>query len=128
MAATAGFGFAVHAIADAAWPRLTDGKTTGGASVDHWLGSWALVPNDPVVLGRFAYCALVASVLALVLLKGRARLAAFVPVLYLAACVWENVLVVQPAVARYILLGGMLVAMMAARPQGLLGTTRVEIA
>ena len=47
--------------------------------------------------------------------------------LYLAVCVWENVMVAQPAVSRYILIGAMLVALMAARPQGLFGTPRVEI-
>ena len=33
----------------------------------------------------------------------------------------------QPAVARYILIGAMLVGMMAVRPQGLFGSQRVEI-
>jgi ABC-type branched-subunit amino acid transport system permease subunit len=51
-----------------------------------------------------------------------------VPVVYLAACVWENLLVAQPAVARFVLIGAMLVALMAARPEGLFGKQRVEIA
>ena len=50
-----------------------------------------------------------------------------VPVLYLAACVWENLLIAQPAVARFVLIGAMLVALMAYRPQGLFGKQRVEI-
>jgi len=37
------------------------------------------------------------------------------------------VLVEQPAVTRLILFGGLLIALMQARPQGLLGTARVEI-
>ena len=51
-----------------------------------------------------------------------------VPTLYLAAFVWENLLlanIVGPT--RLILLGAMLVVLMAARPQGLFGTPRVEI-
>ena len=36
-------------------------------------------------------------------------------------------MVVQPAVARYILIGAMLVALMAARPAGALRHSRVEI-
>jgi ABC-type branched-subunit amino acid transport system permease subunit len=36
-------------------------------------------------------------------------------------------MVAQPAVARYILIGAMLVGLMASRPQGLFGTARVEI-
>jgi hypothetical protein len=50
-----------------------------------------------------------------------------VPVLYLAACVWENLLLAQPAVARFVLIGALLVGLMAFRPQGLFGRQRVEI-
>src|SRR5207237_1409475 len=50
------------------------------------------------------------------------------PPLCLAAIAWENLLVAQTAGAtRLILLGALLVALMNARPQGLLGTARVEI-
>ena len=49
------------------------------------------------------------------------------PTLYLAVFVWENLLVVEPAVTRLILFGALLVALMNVRPQGLLGTARVEI-
>ena len=86
-----------------------------------------LLPTDPVELGRVAYLVLIAGVLALTLLRGWWRTITYIPVLYLAICVWENVMVVQPAVSRYILIGAMLVALMAARPQGLFGTARVEI-
>jgi ABC-type branched-subunit amino acid transport system permease subunit len=54
---------------------------------------------------------------------------ALIPTLYLAAVVWENLLLGQTSGAtRLILLGALLIALMNARPQGLLGTTRVEIA
>jgi ABC-type branched-subunit amino acid transport system permease subunit len=46
---------------------------------------------------------------------------------YLAAVVWETSFVEQPAVARWILFGALLVFLMTVRPQGLLGTPRVEI-
>ena len=55
------------------------------------------------------------------------RLVGLVPVLYLAACVWANLLIAQPAVARFVLIGALLVALMAYRPQGLFGKQRVEI-
>jgi ABC-type branched-subunit amino acid transport system permease subunit len=48
-------------------------------------------------------------------------------VLYLAAFVWETRLVLEPSITRLLLLGALLVALMTARPQGLLGTPRVEI-
>jgi ABC-type branched-subunit amino acid transport system permease subunit len=48
-------------------------------------------------------------------------------VLYLTASVWETLLLAQPAVARFLLIGAMLVGLMAYRPQGLFGRQRVEI-
>ena len=126
-AGVVGFGFVVHAIVDAVWPRGTSGTTVGEAWIDRAVDAWVLLPEDPADLGKWGYVVLIASVLGLTLLRGWWRVAAIVPVLYLGVCVWENVLVVQPSVARYIMLGGMLVALMAARPQGLLGSSRVEI-
>ena len=58
---------------------------------------------------------------------GWARTLLLVPTVYLAAIVWETSFVEQPAVARWILFGALLVALMTVRPQGLLGTRRVEI-
>ena len=49
------------------------------------------------------------------------------PVLYLAAFVWENVMLAKPEPTRYIVLGLVLVALMVLRPNGLLGEKRVEI-
>jgi ABC-type branched-subunit amino acid transport system permease subunit len=121
------FGFVVHALTDAFWERGTAASVVGETWIDRLVDSWVLLPEDPVQLGRVAYLLLVAGVLGLTLLHGWWRTIAYIPVLYLAVCVWENVLVVQPAVSRYILIGAMLVALMAARPQGLFGTTRVEI-
>jgi hypothetical protein len=73
------------------------------------------------------FLVLIAGVLWLTVLRGWRRLVAFPPVLYLAVCMWESAMLPQPAVARYILIGAMLIGLMAARPQGLLGTQRVEI-
>ena len=41
-----------------------------------------------------------------------------VPTLYLAACVWEGVLVAQPSITRQLLIGAILIVMMNARPAG----------
>ena len=60
-------------------------------------------------------------------LRPAARAVALVPVLYLAAYVWENRLVTDPSVTRQLILGAILVVMMNVRPQGLLGSPRVEI-
>ena len=48
-------------------------------------------------------------------------------VLYLAAFVWENVMLAKPEPTRYIILGVLLIGLMIARPSGLLGEKRVEI-
>jgi ABC-type branched-subunit amino acid transport system permease subunit len=66
--------------------------------------------------------------LGLTLLDGVWRTVALVPTIYLAAFVWENLLIQQTAGAtRFLLLGALLVVLMNARPQGLFGTARVEI-
>ena len=49
------------------------------------------------------------------------------PTLYLAAFVWENVMLAKPEPARYIVLGLILIGLMILRPNGLLGERRVEI-
>jgi len=130
------FGFVVHEVAEQARPSLVGGATFGDSRVDRIVDSWVLLPQNIVSgdglptgwLGRLAYIALVASVLGLTLVRSRVwRLVGIVPVLYLAACVWANILVAQPAVARFVLIGAMLVGLMAYRPEGLFGKQRVEI-
>jgi ABC-type branched-subunit amino acid transport system permease subunit len=126
--AVVALGFALHAIADAAWPRWTSGHP-GTGRLAHWVGSWVLLPSHPTQVANFSYGILIAVILVLTLLHGWWRTVAFVPAIYLAAFVWENLLVEQTAGAtRFLLLGALLVVLMNARPQGLFGTARVEIA
>jgi ABC-type branched-subunit amino acid transport system permease subunit len=124
---TIALGYALHAVASAAWPR----GIHGSASVGGWLGSgldgWVLHPSDPRTIGSIAFIVLVLAVCLLTVLSGWLRWLALVPTLYLTAFVWENRLVVEPSVTRLILVGVILVVLMNARPQGLLGTSRVEI-
>ena len=133
---TVAFGFVVHELAERIRPSLVEGTSFGQAQVDDIVESWVLLPVDIVGLdglpagafGRLAYIGLIAAVLGLTLVRNPLwRMLGLIPVLYLAACVWANLLVAQPAVARFILMGAMLVALMAYRPQGLLGKQRVEI-
>jgi branched-chain amino acid transport system permease protein len=124
---TIGFGYAVHAIASSAWPR----GVHGAASLGGWLGSglegWELHPTNAAMVGNVAFVVLVLAVLWLTTLRGWRQKLVLVPVLYLTAFVWENVLVVEPSVTRLILVGVILIVLMNARPQGLLGTSRVEV-
>jgi hypothetical protein len=111
------------------------GETVGQARIDDLVSQWTLLPVDlttpdglPGAAGRLLYIALVAAILGLTLIRSSLwRTIALPPVLYLAACVWENLLLPQASVTRFILIGAMLVTLMAARPQGLLGKQRVEI-
>jgi ABC-type branched-subunit amino acid transport system permease subunit len=74
-----------------------------------------------------SYIGLIAAILTLTLLQGRWRTALLVPTIYLAAFVWENVMVAKPEPARFVVLGAILIAVMVARPEGVLGEKRVEI-
>jgi hypothetical protein len=73
------------------------------------------------------YIGLVVAIVLVANLKGWWRIIALGPTFYLAAVVWENVLSENPGVTAFILFGAMLVGLMIARPQGLLGQARVEI-
>ena len=118
----------VHGLADAVWPRLTAAHAHGGGVLKGPIESWVLLPRHPVKIADYGYVLLIAAILLVTRLDGWRRLVALVPTLYLAAFVWENLLAAQSAGAtRLILLGALLVALMNARPQGLLGTARVEI-
>ncbi len=120
------FGFAVHAVAGAAWPEATTGEPSGGALAGV-LDSWVVLPAvERTTIGNVAFVVLVLAGLALTRLRGDARTLAVIPTIYLAAFVWENRLIFQPSVTRQLLFGAILVVMMTARPHGLLGTPRVE--
>jgi ABC-type branched-subunit amino acid transport system permease subunit len=124
---TIGFGFALHAIAAAAWPRGTGGSANSG-TLAHWVSHWMLLPSHPTQIANWAYGLLIAMILVLTLLHGWWRTIVMIPTIWLAAFVWENLLVEQTAGAtRFLLLGALLVVLMNARPQGLFGTARVEI-
>jgi ABC-type branched-subunit amino acid transport system permease subunit len=102
------------------------GEKAGGAAgaVAHWvvvpahLASW--IPPT-------TYIGLLALALLLTLIDRRVRLVLLVPTLYLAAFVWENVMLASPETMRYIVLGVILIGLMIMRPNGLLGERRVEI-
>jgi len=127
IAGTAAFGFAVHAIVSAAWPRGVHGQAAVGGVLGTGLRHWIVLPSNPMTIGNVAFICLVLAVLVLTLLHGWAQKLAMIPTLYLAAFVWENRLVVEPSITRLILVGVILIVLMNARPQGLLGTSRVEI-
>jgi branched-chain amino acid transport system permease protein len=123
---TVALGYALHLIAHAVSPSATQGTAVSG-SLGSGIKSLFVIPADPGNWPKYAYIALIVALLALTRLEGWRRTLLMPPTLVLTVFVWENLLVTQPAVTRYILFGALLVAMMTARPQGLLGKQRVEI-
>ena len=140
LAGTLAFGLAVHAIVAAAWPRGVHGLVSiSGTEFSNggWFGwalrHWLVLPAHTYEEGQYtwfnvALVALIGLVLVLTMVRGWVRWALLVPTLWLAALVWETRLVEEgTGPTRFLLLGAILVVLMAARPQGFLGTHRVEI-
>jgi hypothetical protein len=128
LAATAAFGFAVHAVVAA----VSASAVAGGPRSNCWIAGalhhWVIAPANAKVAGNYGYVLLVCLLIALVQVKGRWRTILLVPALYLASFVWETRLSAEPAITRQIMIGAILIVMMNARPQGLLGARRVEAA
>ena len=128
LAGTVAFGFVAHAVANAIDGSWTSALTWDGREVPGWASEWVVTPAHLAAwVVPVSYISLVVCTLVLTLLRGWARLVFLVPVLYLAAFVWENVMLAKPEPTRFIVLGALLVALMIVRPNGLLGERRVEI-
>jgi len=120
------FGVVAYQVAEWLRPEWVSGSITGGRGA-FLLDGWVIHPVDSIHLGNAGFVLLIAAVMALSQLRGLARTVLLAPTLYLAAFVWENRLVAEPSVTRILLLGALLIVLMSWRPQGLLGTSRVEI-
>jgi ABC-type branched-subunit amino acid transport system permease subunit len=120
-------GVAAHAIAGA----ISSSYTAGSPGSSGWIGSlmkhFVIVPADPTGYGNILFLAMICMVIALVRVQGIRKLLLIVPTVYVACCCWESRLVVNPAITTQIMIGAILIVMMAARPNGLLGARRVEI-
>jgi hypothetical protein len=126
LGATVALGVAIRLAAEALWPHAVTAAGAGSDALGRALGAWVVVPTKPVAIGNAAFVLLVAALLAFTRLRGTARTMALVPLLWLAAFVWESRLAAEPSVTRQLLVGAILVVMMNARPHGLLGRPRVE--
>ena len=124
---TVGLGFAAHAIAAAYWPRGIHGTVTSGGYLTSTIKHWVLLPVNPTKLADYAYIAVIILAVALTQLKGWWRVVIAPFAFVLTVFLWENLLIIQPAVTRYVIFGALLIALMATRPQGLFGSARVEI-
>jgi ABC-type branched-subunit amino acid transport system permease subunit len=121
------FGLMAHAIASGISESWTNGVVVEGGRLAHVISEWVIIPTGHDRFANAAYIALIVLVLAVTRIRGWLQTALLIPTVYLTAVVWETSFVEEPAVARWILFGALLVFLMTVRPQGLLGTPRVEI-
>ena len=116
-AARSCFGLVVHSIAGAIDNAWVNGSGGEGGGVADFAANWVIVPSTSAPGSRPSPTSRSSSLaLVLTLLTGWARIALLVPVLYLAAFVWENVMLAKPEPTRYIVLGVILVALMILAP------------
>jgi branched-chain amino acid transport system permease protein len=127
VAGVVALGIVTTQVVELVAPSWAGGPVVEGGRLAGAIDNWVIIPSGHGRFGNVAYVALVVAILVLTRLPARLRPFALVPTVYLAAIVWENSFVEQPAVARWILFGSLLIALMTVRPQGLLGTPRVEI-
>jgi ABC-type branched-subunit amino acid transport system permease subunit len=127
LAGIVGLGFAAHAIVGA----ISSSATAGSPGSVGWIGSavkdFVIVPSRPIGYGNVLFVVMICCVIALVRLQGLRRLLLVVPTVYIACCCWEARLIVNPSITTQIMIGAILIVTMAARPNGLLGSRRVEI-
>jgi branched-chain amino acid transport system permease protein len=121
-------GYVTHLLVDAVVPAATAGSPHSGGWVGDALSNWVIVPANPKNFGNICFVVLICALIGLVQMKrSTLRTVLLIPVIYLAAVVWESRLAVEPSITRQILIGVILIVMMNARPQGLLGRRRVEV-
>ena len=126
LAATVALGLAAHAIAKAISASAVAGGPQSGGWIADALRDWVIVPAKAQPAGNWGFVVLVCVLITLVQVSSRWRTILLPPTLFLASFVWETTLVVQPSVTRQLMIGAILIVMMNARPQGLLGQRRVE--
>jgi branched-chain amino acid transport system permease protein len=126
VAGTIAFGFAAYAVITALWPASNDGTGAVSGALGRALEHWVPIPADPTQAGNWGFVALVVLILVLTTLKPFWRNIVLVPTLYLTVFVWDARLAFEPSITRLIMIGVILIVLMNARPQGLIGATRVE--
>jgi branched-chain amino acid transport system permease protein len=126
VAGTALLGFVVREIAGAIWPFTLHAQGAVNGSIGRVLSHW-LPLTSGYQIGNYFFCALVILVVGLTTVPPRLRPWLYAPALVMASYDWDARLAFEPSITRLIFIGVILIVLMNARPQGLLGTTRVEI-
>jgi ABC-type branched-subunit amino acid transport system permease subunit len=126
LAATVALGLAAHAIAKAISASAVAAGPQSGGWIGDALRDWVIVPANAQTAGNWGFIVLICLLITLVQVSSRWRTVLLPPTLYLASFVWETRLVMEPSITRQLMIGAILIVMMNARPQGLLGQRRVE--
>ena len=122
------FGFAAHAIVGAISHSAISGHPGSVGWFAGALSHYVIVPgSSSLSFGNVLYVVMICALVGVVQLKGVVRLIAAVPTVYIAICCWEARLTLDPGITAQIMIGAILIVMMGARPQGLLGTRQVEV-
>ncbi len=124
---TAVAGFVLREVVGAIWPFTLHASGAVPGSFGRALADWLPVAVNYKV-GNYAFLLLVACVLVLTSVRRLWRLVLLPPTLALASFDWESRLAFEPSITRLIFIGVILIVLMNARPQGLIGVNRVEIA
>lgn len=127
IAATVVVGLLAHLLVGAISSSATAGQAGSGGFIGSLVSGWVIVPANAATYGNVLFVLMIVLAFSLVRVPDRIRIWLIAPTIYLAACCWESRLVVNPAITAQILIGAILITMMSARPQGLLGTMRVEV-
>ncbi len=121
------FGLVAYNVAGAISSSVTAGSAGSGGWIGNAVNYWAIVPSNPTGYGNVLFVVTIVLLLVLVRVQGIARLVLIVPTVYVAICCWESRLIVNPSITTQIMLGAILIVTMAARPNGLLGSPRMEV-
>jgi branched-chain amino acid transport system permease protein len=127
LAGAIAFGLVIREVVGALWTNGTKGEVTSGGFLTDVIEHWVLIPENPHRVAVWGYLLLIACIVVLAQLKGWWRIMVLVPTLTLTAFVWENLLILNPAVTRSVLFGVLLIAVMTIRPEGLFGQAKVEV-
>jgi ABC-type branched-subunit amino acid transport system permease subunit len=126
VAGTVVLGFAFRAVVGAIWPATlhAQGAVTG------WLGevlsAWLPVSTNYKV-GNWVFLLVIGLVCVMTIVPRFWRNVLLMPTLVLAVFNWNSRLAFEPSITRLISIGIILIVLMNARPQGLVGANRVEI-
>jgi ABC-type branched-subunit amino acid transport system permease subunit len=128
VAAIVALGFGAHAIVGAISRSAVAGSPGSAGWFAGALRHFVIVPRgEPLTYGNILYVAAIIMVITVVQLKGIRRLIAVVPTVYVGICCWEARLTLDPGITAQIMIGAILIVTMSARPEGLLGSRRVEV-